>query len=155
MGFFDKEKQIVDLEKKEAFITFFCKGQEYAVPTSIVSEITGLKALMPLPDKSGLIAGVMEHKGLPYTVEDMSARLLGEKAELTETSCVIFVKDSNGVKSGCLADRSGDIIKIDETLCKERVMDSFRLFHIGSRNILIPDIGMFYINKKDCCEPEL
>ncbi|MEG1799752.1 MAG: hypothetical protein RR214_06150, partial [Synergistaceae bacterium] len=107
------------------------------------------------PDKSGLIAGVMEHKGSPYLIQDMTAKLLGEKGEVTETSCVIFVKDSHGGKFGCLADRPGDIIKIDETLCKESVMGRFRLFSIGEKNILIPDIEMFYLNNEDYSNSEL
>ncbi|MEG1911390.1 MAG: chemotaxis protein CheW [Cloacibacillus sp.] len=143
MGFFSKTQTESAPEVQcVSYITFKCGGQVYGIPLEFFLEITAVPEISKLPDTSGVTAGVIEHKGSACVVTDMSMKLLGRPARVTERSCVLILSE-NGAKRGCLAEEPGEIIKVPASGIDKETTEGFRLCRFGGRNILLPEKNIY------------
>lgn len=143
MGFFSKTKTERAPEvQRISYITFKCGGQAYGIPLELFQKIIAVPEISKLLDTSGMTAGVIAYNGSACVVTDMSMKLLGRPACVTERSCVLILSE-NGAKRGCLAEEPGEIIKIPACGIGKETTRGFRLCRFGGNNILLPEKSIY------------
>lgn len=93
------------------FVTFVVEGRSYGIPIEAVREIIRWTRVTPLPNQPAYSRGVLNLRGTIVPVQDLRARLSGEKTEATDTH-VIVITQLESQTLGILVDAVSDILII-------------------------------------------
>lgn len=76
----------------DQYLTFFIRGEEYAVPILRVKEIIEYETVTCVPTTPAHVRGVMNLRGAVLPVVDLAAKFGWPRTETTRTTCVVIVE---------------------------------------------------------------
>lgn len=94
------------------YLTFFLADEEYGIAILKVSEIIGPQPITRVPGVPDFVRGVINLRGKVIPVTDLR-RKFGMTREGTADGCIVVVA-MQGVVTGIVADRVGDVVTITE-----------------------------------------
>jgi purine-binding chemotaxis protein CheW len=94
------------------YLTFFLAGEEYGVAILKVSEIVGPQPITRVPGVPDFVRGVINLRGKVIPITDLR-RKFSMTREATQDGCIVVVA-MQGVVTGIVADRVGDVVTITE-----------------------------------------
>jgi len=93
------------------YLRFNLDNEEYALDTSHIVEITPLVELKPVPKSEDFIAGIMNYRGTPVPVIDLTRILLERKFLPNMSTRIIITKMSDGTAAGLIIEHIEGMIK--------------------------------------------
>jgi len=101
------------------YVTFKASGSRFALPARMVEEVTPLVSLTRLPGAPDYVAGVMNHRGRPLPVADMSVLLAGRPSRPWASTRIVVVEPgpcagARPALLGLLAERVFKTLELDE-----------------------------------------
>lgn len=78
------------------YLSFFCAGEEYALPILEVTEIVECTAITRMPSMPAAIRGVTNLRGRVVPVVDLAVRLGMPESKLTRRTCIVMAEAQNG-----------------------------------------------------------
>ena len=96
------------------YLRFKLDNEEYAFDTSHVVEITPLVDLKAVPNSESFIAGIMNYRGTPIPVIDLSRILLGREFSRNMSTRIIISKIDNNKMVGLIIEHIEGMIKKSE-----------------------------------------
>jgi purine-binding chemotaxis protein CheW len=102
-------------QSNEQYLTFFIRGEEYAVSILRVKEIIEYESITRVPTTPAHVRGVLNLRGNVLPVIDLAAKFGHGDAEATRTTCVIVAEttlDDRVLVVGVLADAVSSVVDI-------------------------------------------
>ena len=99
----------------EQYLTFFIRGEEYAVSILRVKEIIEFESTTRVPATPAHVRGVINLRGAVLPVIDLSAKFGHGTTEPTRTTCVVVVETrlrSETLVVGLMADAVSEVIDL-------------------------------------------
>ena len=99
------------------YLTFAIGASLFAIPVRGVREVLGYGPITRLPDSHPYLLGVMDCRGSPIPIMDLSLRLgiEGKGEEARKTVIILELKqEEKTVLTGILVDRVQDVVEIGE-----------------------------------------
>ena len=100
---------------KEQYLTFFIRGEEYAVGILRVKEIIEFETVTRVPSVPSHVRGVINLRGTLLPVVDLAAKFGGDETVPAKTTCIVVVETRLGgetVVAGVLADAVSEVIDL-------------------------------------------
>lgn len=100
---------------QEQYLTFFIRGEEYAVSILRVKEIIEYESVTRVPATPVHLRGVINLRGAVLPVIDLAAKFGHEESEPKRTTCIVVVETrlrGEIVIVGLLADSVSEVIEI-------------------------------------------
>ena len=98
------------------YLTFLIKGEVFGINILQVSEIVEFREILKIPTTPDFIRGILNLRGRPTVVIDLTARFFGAPGELLKTTCIVIVegfKRSEHALYGILVDNVIDVVSLD------------------------------------------
>jgi len=102
-------------QSNDQYLTFFIRGEEYAVRILRVKEIIEYESVTRVPTTPVHVRGVINLRGTVLPVIDLAAKFGHGDSEATRTTCVIVAEtklDGGVLVVGLLADSVSSVIDI-------------------------------------------
>jgi len=102
-------------QSNEQYLTFFIRGEEYAVSILRVKEIIEYETVTRVPTTPAHVRGVLNLRGTVLPVIDLAAKFGHGDTEATRTTCVIVAETALGDQMlvvGLLADAVSSVVDI-------------------------------------------
>jgi len=102
-------------QSNDQYLTFFIRGEEYAIGILRVREIIEYESVTRVPATPAHVRGVLNLRGAVLPVIDLAAKFGHADSEATRTTCVIVAEtklDDAMVVVGLLADAVSSVIDI-------------------------------------------
>jgi purine-binding chemotaxis protein CheW len=102
-------------ESNDQYLTFFIRGEEYAVSILRVKEIIEYESITRVPTTPAHVRGVLNLRGSVLPVIDLAAKFGHGDSEATRTTCVIVAEtalDDQMLVVGLLADAVSTVVDI-------------------------------------------
>jgi purine-binding chemotaxis protein CheW len=102
-------------QSNDQYLTFFIRGEEYAVSILRVKEIIEYESVTRVPTTPAHVRGVLNLRGAVLPVIDLAAKFGHTDSEATRTTCVIVAEtklDDAMIVVGLLADAVSSVIDI-------------------------------------------
>lgn len=93
------------------YLKFTLDNEEYAFDTSNVVEITPLVDLKPVPNSEDFIVGIMNYRGSPIPIIDLSRIILGREFSRNMSTRIIISNTANGIMIGLIIEHIEGMIK--------------------------------------------
>ena len=93
------------------FLKFTLDNEEYAFDTSNVVEITPLVDLKPVPNSEDFIVGIMNYRGSPIPIIDLSRIILGREFSHNMSTRIIISNTANGKMIGLIIEHIEGMVK--------------------------------------------
>ncbi|MDH5436037.1 MAG: chemotaxis protein CheW [Gammaproteobacteria bacterium] len=97
------------------YLRFTLDNEEYAFNTSNVVEITPLVDLKPVPNGEDFVVGIMNYRGSPIPVIDLSRIILGREFLRNMSTRIIINNIGNGKMIGVIVEHIEGMIKKSES----------------------------------------
>lgn len=97
------------------YLRFNLDNEEYALDTRHIIEITPLVDLKPVPKSEDFIVGIMNYRGTPIPVIDLTRILLGREFARNMSTRIIITNTGNGKMVGLIIEHIEGMIKKPET----------------------------------------
>lgn len=85
-------------------VTFVAAGHSHAVATESVQEVLRMVAMRPVSGAPSWVAGVVNLRGTPMIVVDLSERLTGESTQHHLSTPIIVTRIGSGAPVGLIVD---------------------------------------------------
>ena len=113
------------LSTEEKYLIFLIQNKNYALPSKLISEVTVLERVFPLPLTPGYVRGIINRYSVPYACIDLNFLLYKEASK----ACKLLILKEEIDKLALLIDDVSDIsclpseklIKIEQ---EDRVISS-------------------------------
>ena len=106
--------------QKEQYLTFFIRGEEYAVGILRVKEIIEYETVTRVPATPEHVRGVINLRGAVLPVVDLAAKFGQGSIEPARTTCIVVVEtrmDGELLTVGLIADSVSEVVDIaDEAI---------------------------------------
>lgn len=102
-------------QSNDQYLTFFIRGEEYAVSILRVKEIIEYESITRVPTTPAHVRGVLNLRGTVLPVIDLAAKFGHGDTEATRTTCVIVAEtalDDQMLVVGLLADAVSSVVDI-------------------------------------------
>ena len=102
---------------REQYLTFFIRGEEYAVGILRVKEIIEFETVTRVPSVPQHVRGVINLRGTLLPVVDLAAKFGGDETVPAKTTCIVVVEtrlDDEIVVAGILADAVSEVVDLRE-----------------------------------------
>jgi purine-binding chemotaxis protein CheW len=102
-------------QSNDQYLTFFIRGEEYAVGILRVKEIIEYDTVTRVPTTPAHVRGVLNLRGTVLPVIDLAAKFGHGDSEATRTTCVIVAEtklDDSMLVVGLLADAVSSVVDI-------------------------------------------
>ena len=100
---------------KEQYLTFFIRGEEYAVGILRVKEIIEYETVTRVPAVPSHVRGVINLRGALLPVVDLAAKFGADESAPTKTTCIVVVEtklDDEIVIAGIVADAVSEVVDV-------------------------------------------
>ncbi|MCU1349650.1 MAG: CheW protein [Acidobacteria bacterium] len=100
---------------KEQYLTFFIRGEEYAVGILRVKEILEYETVTRVPTTPVHVRGVINLRGAVLPVVDLAAKFGHEPTAVTRTTCIVVAEtqvDGEMLVVGLLADAVSEVLDL-------------------------------------------
>ncbi|NLL46479.1 MAG: purine-binding chemotaxis protein CheW [Clostridiales bacterium] len=99
-------------QSQNRYLTFLTDGQLFALPIREIVQITQMQEIIPLPEQTHYVKGMINLRGQIIPVIDMRLRFGKQEAEFTERTCIIIVhiQDSD---FGFIVDEVDEVLDIE------------------------------------------
>ena len=101
--------------QKDQYLTFFIRGEEYAVGILRVKEIIEFESATKVPATPTHVRGVINLRGAVLPVVDLAAKFGQEVTDPTRTTCVVVVETKlfgETIVVGLLADAVSEVVDL-------------------------------------------
>ena len=101
----------------DQYLTFFIRGEEYAVPILRVKEIIEYDSVTRVPTTPVHVRGVMNLRGAVLPVIDLAAKFGCPETETTRTTCIVIVETrlhDDLLVVGVMADGVSQVVDIPQ-----------------------------------------
>ncbi len=99
------------------FLLFRVGDQRYVIDAAQIVEVLPLVTLTPVPHAPAGVSGVIDFRGVPVPVVDVSLRLQGRAAPARLSTRVVIVRDErddgHGQPFGVIAEQATEVIRRD------------------------------------------
>ena len=98
------------------YLSFFLKGEEYAINISQIIEIIGMQAITQIPKTPDSIKGVINLRGKIIPIMDLRLKFGMEEKEYDERTCTIVVeieRDGEQRQVGLIVDTVNEVTNIE------------------------------------------
>jgi purine-binding chemotaxis protein CheW len=102
-------------QSNDQYLTFFIRGEEYAMSILRVKEIIEYESITRVPTTPAHVRGVLNLRGSVLPVIDLAAKFGHGDSEATRTTCVIVAEtalDDQMLVVGLLADAVSTVVDI-------------------------------------------
>jgi len=102
-------------QSNDQYLTFFIRGEEYAVSILRVKEIIEYESITRVPTTPAHVRGVLNLRGTVLPVIDLAAKFGHGDTDATRTTCVIVAEtalDDQMLVIGLLADAVSTVVDI-------------------------------------------
>ena len=99
-------------ESQTRYLTFFTDHQLFALPISEIVQIAQMQEIIPMPDQSDYVKGIINLRGQIVPVIDVRLRFGKEAAAPTERTCII-ITHVQGSDFGLLVDEVDEVVDIE------------------------------------------
>ena len=114
MALFDDQQMTPgQSQQSKRIVCFKIAQKEYAVEIERVKEIIYSKTVIPLPDTSGVIEGVIDLRGTVVPVVDLKKRLHATGEGVTQAEHILIV-ETRSRKLGLIVDCVSGVAGVDE-----------------------------------------
>lgn len=99
----------------EQYLTFFLRGEEYAVGILRVKEIIEYETVTRVPGVPPHVRGVINLRGTLLPVVDLAAKFGGEETAPSKTTCIVVVETrlrDEIVIAGVMADAVSEVVDL-------------------------------------------
>ncbi|WP_428775807.1 chemotaxis protein CheW [Vibrio sp.] len=96
----------------EEFLSFELDGDEYAVPILDVREVRGWSEVRQVPNSPEFLLGVLEIRGEYVPIVDLRMRFGLKPAEISPTTVVIVLNDSDRNPLGIIVDAVAEVYQL-------------------------------------------
>ena len=100
------------------YLTFFIRGEEYAVAILRVKEIIEFETVTRVPTTPAHVRGVINLRGAVLPVVDLSAKFGHGVTDPARTTCIVVVETRSGAELltvGIIADSVSEVVDIADT----------------------------------------
>ncbi|MGZ3789016.1 MAG: chemotaxis protein CheW [Bacteriovorax sp.] len=100
------------------FLTFFIKGEVFALDIKSIKEILNYRPITKMPFMPDFIHGVLNLRGVVLPVIDLSARLHNETASIGARSTVLIIETAEAADSqtiGVLVDGVSEVLSLESS----------------------------------------
>jgi len=100
---------------KEQYLTFFIRGEEYAVGILRVKEIIEYETVTRVPAVPPHVRGVLNLRGALLPVVDLAAKFGGDETTPSKTTCIVVVETrlrNEVVIAGVIADAVSEVVDL-------------------------------------------
>lgn len=111
-----------EIVESRQYLTFVSAGNDYAIPIMRMREIVRYTGSTKVPLAPRVIRGLINLRGRPIPVLDLSVRFGSAKTEVTKRTCVLIVdldEDQDRPDMGILADSVNRVIDVDSEELEE------------------------------------
>jgi purine-binding chemotaxis protein CheW len=102
---------------KEQYLTFFIRGEEYAVGILRVKEIIEYETVTHVPAVPAHVRGVINLRGALLPVVDLAAKFGAHESAPTKTTCIVVVEtklNDEIVIAGIVADAVSEVVDVSD-----------------------------------------
>jgi len=102
----------------DQYLTFFLRGEEYAVPILRVKEIIEYESVTRIPTTPLHVRGVMNLRGAVLPVIDLGAKFGCPETATTRTTCIVIVEtqlDDDLLVVGVMADGVSQVVDLPQS----------------------------------------
>lgn len=99
-------------ESRNRYLTFLTDGQLFALPIREIVQITQMQEIIPLPEQTHYVKGMINLRGQIIPVIDMRLRFGKQEAEFTERTCIIIAHVQEN-DFGFIVDEVDEVIDIE------------------------------------------
>jgi purine-binding chemotaxis protein CheW len=98
----------------EEFLTFFVRGEEYAIELTQVREVIPVDVITRVPQLPPAIVGVTNLRGAVVPVLDLSIKLFGEATAIDRRTCIVLVEvdDAGAPAIGIMTEAVGQVLAL-------------------------------------------
>lgn len=100
-------------EAQNRYLTFFSDNQLFALSIKDIVQITQMQEIIPLPEQSFCVKGIINLRGQIIPIIDIRLRFGKQEAKFTERTCIIIMK-VNGKDFGIIVDEVDEVTDIGE-----------------------------------------
>jgi chemotaxis-related protein WspB len=97
------------------FILFQLDQDRYAIESRELVEILPLMRLKRLPHAPTGVAGILDYRGVPVPVIDLSEMALGRRSAERLSTRILIVQSEGGQQMGLIAERANGMLKCEST----------------------------------------
>jgi purine-binding chemotaxis protein CheW len=104
------------------YLTFFVRGEEYAVEILRVREVIESLPVTRVPNVPAAIRGVVNVRGTVVPTIDLGVRFGGHEIEPTRFTCIVILElevEGEALSMGLLVERVNQVIDLDDSLVED------------------------------------
>ena len=110
-------QHIADIDERGQCLTFFLGDCVFGIDIKHVREILEFKEFLSIPAVPEFFRGVMDLRGRPIPIIDLSVRFHNKLSEITKFTCIVIVNletDNGQLEMGLIIDNVKEVIELDQ-----------------------------------------